>query len=93
MNFTCEMRFFILKDKICTFSTYEGYGNIHGGEAFLKEFISKNHHLLPITCVLDVGIINNKDYAIIEANPVWGSGLNGCDAFETAKCILNSTTN
>jgi hypothetical protein len=31
-------------------------------------------------CVIDVGIIPGKGWAVIETNPAWASGLYGCDA-------------
>lgn len=31
------------------------------------------------SCVIDIGVIHNKGWAVIETNPAWASGLYGCD--------------
>jgi hypothetical protein len=34
---------------------------------------------LPRTAVLDVGIIADRGWAVVEQNAAWGSGIYGCD--------------
>ncbi|MBA3868348.1 MAG: ATP-grasp domain-containing protein, partial [Anaerolineae bacterium] len=33
---------------------------------------------LPPAFVLDVGLINGRGWAVVEANPAWASGIYGC---------------
>lgn len=41
-------------------------------------------------CVIDVGIIPGKGWAVIETNPVWASGIYGCDPLEVLKVMEQS---
>jgi hypothetical protein len=41
--------------------------------------------------VLDVGVVEGKGWVIVEANAVWGSGLNGCDPSAMASCVMAAT--
>jgi len=34
---------------------------------------------LPPGAVVDVGVIEDRGWAVVEANPAWGSGIYGCD--------------
>lgn len=38
-------------------------------------------------CVIDVGVIPGKGWAVIETNPAWASGLYGCDPGEALKVM------
>lgn len=33
----------------------------------------------PLGVVLDVGVIEGRGWAVVEANAAWGSGIYGCD--------------
>jgi hypothetical protein len=48
--------------------------------------------MIPATCVVDIGYIAQRGWAIIEANAVWGAGLNGCDPLAAAMCIAEATS-
>lgn len=86
-----EVRAFILNKDICTTSIYEGSADINEAETFLEEFINSNFYVLPKTCVVDIGYISGRGWAVIEANAVWGAGLNGCDPLLAAMCIVEAT--
>jgi hypothetical protein len=47
--------------------------------AFVEDLLSDPEFRLPPAIVLDVGLIADRGWAIVEANPVWASGLCGCD--------------
>ena len=47
---------------------------------------------LPKTCVIDVGLIDARGWAVIEANATWGAGLNGCDPARAMLAIAEATT-
>ena len=38
-------------------------------------------------CVIDVGVIPGKGWAVIETNPAWASGLYGCDPLQALKVM------
>jgi hypothetical protein len=86
-----EARAFILDNKIASASIYEGYGDIQEAILFVNQFLAENTHQNPSTYVLDVGLLDSGEWAILEANAVWGSGLNGCDANAVACCIAEAT--
>lgn len=87
VKFACEARAFTRNGKVVSIAMYGGDGRVEDAEAFLDFFLKQNANLLPVTCVVDVGYIYDRGWAIVEFNPVWGAGLNGCDAREAALCI------
>lgn len=40
--------------------------------------------------VLDVGALASEKWAIVEANPAWGSGILGCDPVEATRCVIRA---
>ncbi len=44
-------------------------------------------------CVLDVGIIAERGWAVVEANPAYGSGLYGCDPTLVLKTVSRAFVN
>jgi len=42
---------------------------------------------IPPAFVMDVGIIADRGWAVIEANAAWGSGLYGCDPAEVLRVV------
>jgi len=38
--------------------------------------------------VIDVGLIANRGWGVIEFNAAWGAGLNGCDPEKVLPAIL-----
>lgn len=91
VKISSEVRFFLLDGQVYTASAYEGEADISDAEAFINRFISENRDLIPPTCVIDIGYIVEGGWAIIEANAVWGAGLNGCDPLAAAMCIAEAT--
>lgn len=87
-----EVRCFILNQEIITLSVYEGevtdYNEV---TIFVDNFLKSNRSLLPKTLVLDVGYVKDRGWIIIEANPTWGAGLNGCNPEKAIICILEAT--
>ena len=41
-------------------------------------------------CVVDVGVIPGKGWAVVETNPAWASGLYGCDPLEALNVMEQS---
>ncbi len=47
--------------------------------AFCEALLADDAVPLPPVFTLDVGIIDDRGWAVVEFNPVWCSGLLGCD--------------
>lgn len=47
--------------------------------AFCNAFLSDPNVRGPDACVIDVGLIEGKGWAVIECNTAWSSGIYGCD--------------
>ncbi len=54
---------------------------------FVTKFLSDSRVNLPHAACLDVGIISDRGWAIIEQNAVWGSGIYGCDPVEVLRVL------
>ncbi len=48
-------------------------------ESFVRKILTDTRIDLPRTAVLDVGVIANRGWAVVEQNAAWGSGIYGCD--------------
>jgi hypothetical protein len=97
-----EFRAFVMDRKVVTLSPYLRHGElveqpdgswaaepdeVSAAEAFCKAVLSDSHLSVPPAFVLDVGIIADHGWAVIEANPAWGSGLYGCDPEEVLRVV------
>jgi hypothetical protein len=78
VSFVAEARTFILEGEVLDCALYEGDGNVQEAAAAATDFA--HYPLLPRTLVLDVGLIKDKGWVVIELNAAWGAGLNGCQA-------------
>ena len=47
--------------------------------------------LLPPACVIDIGRIEGHGWAVVEANPAYGSGIYGCDPLKVLRVINRAT--
>jgi hypothetical protein len=90
-----EFRCFVLNRSVVTASVYSRGGHSSeardaegrsADEAETREALSFMQGLLadpaitlPPSVVVDVGIIQGRGWAVVEANPSWGSGIYGCD--------------
>jgi hypothetical protein len=86
-----EARFFIAENQIVSGSFYEGNGDFQETENFVKAFLNENQLYFPQTVVLDFGYNLASGYFLIEANAVWGAGLNGCNPEKVIECIKLAT--
>lgn len=89
VSFRNEARCLILHGTVTSVGLYEGAGNLEDAHQFAAAFVREN--ALPATCVLDVGEIEGGGWAVIETNPIWGAGLNGCDPACMADCVVVAT--
>ncbi|PTY05662.1 hypothetical protein DB347_14950 [Opitutaceae bacterium EW11] len=91
VNFTAEVRAFVLGGKVLDASIYEG-GN---SEILLARRTAESAAQavsLPVALVADVGYIENRGWAVIEFNAAWGAGLNGCDARKVLPVIVRASS-
>lgn len=95
-----EVRCFVLNNEINTHSSYWRNNEFDTNPLSEKEeldlykffdsFIHKYSSKVPKAIVLDFGIIKEKGWALIEANPAWCSGLYACDAVKALGVIVES---
>jgi len=89
VEFKAEARSFVLDGVIQTCSVYEGRGNADHAATFSERVVMALE--LPRTCVVDVGMLADGTWALIELNSTWGAGLNGCDPSRVVDCIAAAT--
>lgn len=102
VNWHVEFRCFILDRKLLTLSPYLREGELcraddgswvtNGDEIeeardFIGRVLADDRVPLPPAVVVDIGIISDSGWAIVESNAAWGSGIYGCDAGEVLKVI------
>jgi ATP-grasp domain, R2K clade family 2 len=89
-----EYRCFVCEKRVVTHSVYLRDGELAQADdgswpapdeesaaalAFAAGVLGDPEVALPPAITLDVGVIEGRGWAIIEANAAWGSGLYGCD--------------
>ena len=89
VRFESEARAFVAEQQILDCQIYEGRGEPHGAEDFIRSFL-QTESVLP-TCVIDVGFIIDRGWAVVEVNASWGAGLNGCAAHKILPAIAMAT--
>jgi hypothetical protein len=87
--FKAEVRAFVLQGEVKDAALYEGAGSLAEALQFLSQ--AAKDKSLPQVCVLDVGYIPERGWAVIEANAAWGAGLNGCDPDKILECLAHAT--
>ena len=89
-----EYRCFVLERTLATMSPYVRDGDLAqdangawpapsderaAAEAFLTTVLADSIVPLPPAVVVDVGLIEGRGWAIVEANAAWGAGICDCD--------------
>lgn len=89
-----EFRCFLLEREVMTISPYILQGKLaltetgtweaspteyKQAQAFLETMLADQTVPLPPAIVIDVGKIQKRGWAVLEANAAWGAGLYGCD--------------
>jgi hypothetical protein len=87
-----EFRCFVLERKVLAVSVYLQHGQLaqspdgswtddrtEQARIFAQDVVSDNSVAVPPAVVVDVGIIEGRGWAVVEANAAWGSGVYGCD--------------
>lgn len=94
VEWTAEFRCFVLEGRIAAWSPYLSFGRPNWKqfalndrelplpahlEMFCDRLFSKSRGALPPAVVMDVGLIEDRGWAVVEFNPVWCSGLLGAN--------------
>jgi hypothetical protein len=89
-----EFRCFVLQGGVTTLSAYVRNGELVQAEddswsatseeteqalAFSNRLLNDQAVDYPPAFVMDIGKIEGRDWAVVEANPAWASGIYGCD--------------
>jgi hypothetical protein len=83
--FVAEARAFVCDTVVRTCAVYEGAANVDHAATFAEGVVMALE--LPRTCVVDVGLLSDGRWALVECNATWGAGLNGCDAARVVECL------
>lgn len=99
-----EYRCFVLDRAIRTQSPYLRHGKLASLDAFsapdeefraatdfARSLLSDGTVDFPRAFALDVGSIVGRGWAVVEANPAWGSGIYGCDPDEVLEVLQYAT--
>lgn len=87
VRFDAEFRAFILVHECVTVSMYSRFGDLNEdgtaeelteARGFVADVLAANAPCH--ACVVDVGRLADGSWAVVEANPCWGSGLYACES-------------
>jgi ATP-grasp domain, R2K clade family 2 len=100
VSWSKEFRCFILNRSMKTFSIYLRDGDLQSANNFLhteeeerevREFVetllSDQQVEIPSATVIDVGVIQERGWAVVEQNAAWGAGLYGCDPVQVLEVL------
>jgi hypothetical protein len=95
-----EFRCFVLEREVLTLSPYLRSGELAQSEdgswqddrteqarAFAQQILMDKNIALPEAVVIDVGIIVERGWAVVEANAAWCSGIYGCDPDQVLRVV------
>ena len=94
VSWEIEFRCFVVEQEVTTLSVYSRQGELAEAEdgswpasasesnealTFASDVLQDPRVNFPPAGVLDVGRIQDRGWAVVEANACWGSGIYGCD--------------
>lgn len=95
-----EFRCFILNRILKTFSIYLREGILQRDNHFVHTPEEENELLgfvskvladetvqLPLAAVIDVGVIRDRSWAVVEQNAAWGAGIYGCEPTQVLEVL------
>lgn len=88
IELTAEARSWVHDGDVLAIACYEGDAPLDDARTHAMATAA----YLPSPCVIDVGLTRDRGWVVIEPNPAWGAGLNGCDARAAARCIAAATS-
>jgi hypothetical protein len=99
-----EFRCFILNRTMQTFSIYLRDGELQSKHDFIhtedeerevrnyiENLLSDDRVEIPQATVIDIGVIRDRGWAVVEQNAAWGSGLYGCDPLMVLEVLRYAT--
>lgn len=105
VHFEVEYRCFVLDRQVKTMSPYLQHGRlaklddfaapneeIEEASIFARQLLADDDVPLPRAVALDIGVIADRGWAVVELNAAWGSGIYGCDPSEVLAVIKHATT-
>lgn len=97
VHFVAEYRCFVKDQKVLTTSCYVYQDEVANPSNWYRYDLSAIHpesyvnemlkSVQSENSVIDVGLLETGDWAIIESNPAWASGLYGCDPLQCLQVI------
>ncbi|GAA2269824.1 MULTISPECIES: ATP-grasp domain-containing protein [Kitasatospora] len=101
VTFRQEYRLFVLDGAVRTASRYATDGDLdvrplaedplrREVEAFAAEVLAVCAEGLPSAVVVDIGLLADGRWAVVEANPAWASGGYGCDPEHVLDVVLRA---
>lgn len=97
VRFDSEFRGFAIGTEVVTMSLYSRYGDLiedadapelPTAKAFAESVLRE--HLPCGASVVDVGQLAGGEWAVVEANPCWGSGIYACDSDRVLDVLVTS---
>jgi len=98
-----EYRCFVCERSVITASSYWRHGKdprdangiwsveeLSDAVEFCGNFLSDPKVSVPGACVIDVGLIRDEGWAVIECNAAWSSGIYGCDGAAVLPVLLRA---
>lgn len=95
-----EYRFFVLDRKVMTGSLYSEYGELaqtagsaeiyNEAREFVESLLSDETLQIPPAAAIDVGLIKDRGWAIVESNPAFGSGIYFCEPKQVLPVLARS---
>jgi hypothetical protein len=105
VTWVAEFRCFCLDGLVRTMSPYLRHGQLcdesgyaataeesQAATEFAQRVLRDGRVTVPRAIVLDVGIILDRGWAVVEANAAWGAGLYGCDPDEVLNVLEHAAT-
>ena len=91
VRFTCEVRLFIADRGVQAASGYRGRPAVIGAQRFIAPLLRDVRVTMPDAVVVDVGRIEGRGWAVVEANPVWSSALYDAPPRDVLPVLLRAT--
>lgn len=60
-------------------------------QQFLDTLLADPQVVLPRAVVIDVGMIADRGWAVVELNAAWDAGLYGCDPAQVLEVVQHAT--
>jgi hypothetical protein len=107
VDWSIEFRCFVLERKVVAASAYWRNGQLSQSEDglwaasdtelkeasnFCEEVLQDQSIPLPVAVAMDVGMIRDRGWAVIECNAAFGAGIYGCDPVEVLRVLRSASS-